>query len=409
MSGPKVDIAQLREQEKQRLIRQRMVRKALCERLNLKIKECTTLLGLNSNSDKLIEQYVEQLKELSNIIATGNEKLDHEEFKLKIEALEKEFEANISSYKTQIEAEKENRAKLKEFKKQEKSLTSFKRIEVDLSKHNPNDTKFEKLTNIVNAFQSDIKAFIADTEMTSNKKNLALSIHKELMSIVNSEIDERKKRIRIQNLYKEFDDVRVNAEKEKTEMREAYELYLTECFDTNKDVLKLSDFSSKQEIFKAIDISKRDAEASLSKEYIKRQINEVMEKHGYDVVRSDLLSKTNNSGQVLYGVNNTTAINVFVSNENQVTMRVVGIGFNEDLTVEEDEELFQQQCAFCTLHPQITKELQMRGVILQTVKHLKEDKKYNKKIKVREKDETLSVSRAKKDLKRRELKSMKRE
>ena len=45
------------------------------------------------------------------------------------------------------------------------------------------------------------------------------------------------------------------------------------------------------------------------------------------------------SGQVLYGVNDDTAIDVFVSDESPVTMRVVGIGFDTDISEAEDENL----------------------------------------------------------------------
>lgn len=49
------------------------------------------------------------------------------------------------------------------------------------------------------------------------------------------------------------------------------------------------------------------------------------------------------SGQVLYGVNDDTAIDVFVSDESQVTMCVVGIGFDTDISEAEDEK---SDCVF---------------------------------------------------------------
>ena len=135
----------------------------------------------------------------------------------------------------------------------------------------------------------------------------------------------------------------------------------------------------------------------------------MMAKHGYDVIKSDMLSEVNESGQILYGVDSDTAIDVFVSDENQVTMRVVGIGFDSDINDAEDERLFQQQCAFCSMHPKITTELAMRGVILHTKKHMAPDKKFNKKIQTVSKNEGQNMSRAKKNLKRTELKTMRRE
>ena len=108
----------------------------------------------------------------------------------------------------------------------------------------------------------------------------------------------------------------------------------------------------------------------------------------------------------MYGVNDHTAIHVFVSDEQQVAMRVVGIGFDETITAEEDEQLYEQQCAFCSMHPQITQELALRGVMLTTKKHLTPDRKYNKKIKVAA---TGSESRAKREMKHAAPKVMYRE
>ena len=54
------------------------------------------------------------------------------------------------------------------------------------------------------------------------------------------------------------------------------------------------------------------------------------------------------SGQVLYGVNDDTAIDIFVSDESQVTMRVVGIGFDTDISEAEDEksDCVFEKCAY---------------------------------------------------------------
>ena len=127
-----------------------------------------------------------------------------------------------------------------------------------------------------------------------------------------------------------------------------------------------------------------------------------MEKHGYKVVHSELLKEMNEKGQILYGIDDDTAVDVFVSDSSQVTMRVVGIGFDSEISDEEDEELYKKQCAFCSMHPQIVRELEMRGVILRTVNHLPPSKKFNKKIKTGTGNSVSSQSRAKKELKRRE-------
>ena len=54
-------------------------------------------------------------------------------------------------------------------------------------------------------------------------------------------------------------------------------------------------------------------------------------------------------------------------------------------------------------------ELAMRGVILHTKKHMPPDKKFNKKIQTKTKSDNQTMSRAKKELKRTELKTMHKE
>jgi len=85
------------------------------------------------------------------------------------------------------------------------------------------------------------------------------------------------------------------------------------------------------------------------------------------------------------------------------------VGFDSDISVSENERLFQEQCAFCSMHPQITAELAMRGVILTTKNHMPPDRKFNKKIATKTKNTSQTMSRAKKELKRTELKTLHKE
>ena len=61
------------------------------------------------------------------------------------------------------------------------------------------------------------------------------------------------------------------------------------------------------------------------------------------------------------------------------------------------------------MHPQITAELEMRGVILHTKKHMPPDRKYNKKIQTKSTSDNQTMSRAKKERKRNQLKTMYKE
>lgn len=423
MSGPKVDIARLREQEMKRLVQARQQRRSLVEKINAKIKyisSCSggTIDGSSPLADvfaklqQIQTTYTERLNKLLNKVSSGNETLDCESCVEELNKLLQEYELAVAPLMTQIRANKESQKELSRLEEQSALISGFKRVVVHKTTTAPDSIKTapeEMLSEVTTRLQSAIRDFLAVPGVTSAKKNSAFSIHREMMEISQSQMDAQKKVFRVQRLCEDFDKIQEIAEVEIVQMKQLYENYQLECFDNSVPVKPLSEFTSKQELLDAITAAKKDAECALSKEYIKRQINEVMAKHGYDVVRSDLLAEATESGQVLYGVNDTTAINVFVSNDNQVTMRVVGIGFDESVSAEEDEALFQQQCAFCSLHPQITEELKMRGVILETRKHLPPDKRYNKKIKTKTKVATASSSRAKKELKRSEPKVMHKE
>ena len=424
MSGPKVDIARLREQEMKRLVHARQQRRTLAEKISAKIKYISSCAsGTLSSSSPLFEvyskfeqlqaEYTKRLDALLQTLSSGNEMLNCESCLEEYERIVHEYDLAVAPLLTQIRATQESQHELNRLEEQAQYMARFKRVEIHKTENNnavPIPEKPEKvIADNVQLLQSSIRSFLTEPGITATKKNSALAIHREMMELSQSQLDSHKKMYRMQRLCEDFNKVQEIAEVEVLQMKQLYEQYLLECFDAAVSPKQLIDFSSKEELSEAINLAKKDAEAALSKEYIKRQINEVMAKHGYDIVRSDMLAETTESGQILYGVNDTTAINVFVSNDNQVTMRVVGIGFDETVTAEEDESLFQQQCAFCSLHPQITEELKMRGVILETRKHLPPDKRYNKKIKTKAKVANSSSSRAKKELKRSEPKAMHRE
>lgn len=248
-----------------------------------------------------------------------------------------------------------------------------------------------------------IGQFLSDESNGGKYKNAVLGLQESLLR--EQEADERKEEKRLATLWDDFTMIETMAHEAQAALRETYALYCNECFDSTQAPLPITAFSSEEEVKKAIEALRLRAEQKISKEYIKRQIDDVMAKHGYDILRSELLEETRDD-QILYGVNDHTAIHVFVSDEQQVAMRVVGIGFDETITAEEDEQLYEQQCAFCSMHPQITQELALRGVMLTTKKHLAPDRKYNKKIKV---TATGSESRAKREMKHAAPKVMYRE
>lgn len=298
---------------------------------------------------------------------------------------------------------KANRQQLEQAKK--KQIVRLSNTDMD-SDIEVSDADVEEL---VETFKGELSEFMTSSNMTNKHKKSLLLINQDIQEVMESGIPADRKEKRIKRLFGDFQKMTSLVKNEIAEMEYLYAEYLKECFDQSSPPLQMRDFNSKKEIEDAIEDAKENAVTNVSKDYIKRQIDEVMKKHGYDIVRSDMLAEANQSGQVLYGVDKDTAINVFVSDENQVTMRVVGVGFDSNISEAEGERLFQQQCAFCSMHPQITAELAMRGVILHTKKHMPPDKKFNKKIQTKTKSDNQTMSRAKRELKRTELKTIHKE
>lgn len=435
MSGPKVDEFELMEMERARLEEER--RKRL--RLASGIQQMIDGLGMQrGNSGDLLredsqfgEKYDALLKkeqacrnelnEYLEIVKRGNEQLDLQEIEKRarerVLQLERETREEIQEIKN---LEKKFSSSSKQFQKIEeegKKLAEAKRQTImRISSLSPegNDSEkadalsAEEIREQCNAFQEEIKDFIS-LPMTNRHKNSVLYLHQDLQELEKSDLDSVKKSKRIKRLFEEYEKLKALIKHEMKGITEVYEEYKRECFDLDTPILKLNDFSDVKEIKEAIKNIKEKAEAQLAKDYIRRQIDDLMQKHGYDVIQSDLLKESADAGQVLYGVDDGTAISVFVSDENQLTMRVVGVGFDSEISEEENERLYRQQCAFCSLHPQITKELEMRGIILRSKKHLPPDRKFNKKLVTKSKNMAQSTSRAKKELKKQELKTLHKE
>ena len=427
MSGPKVDFAEIRRQEMMRLEEARDERKKLSDKVRKLIDQVNHAIGDElglDGSDDFVQQKLgeiknaqnECIKELNNILAAiklGNEMMDVQRMNARIDEAMSRFRSKTGNDLQSIELSREatERAKAVETNRQAIENAKKKRMVILLSESEEDDNAVtqENVDELVRAFDEELSSYINGNVLSSKQKNSLLVINQDYKEIADGDLTLTRKEKRLKKLFGEYQNLVGLIDRENAELQVLYSEYISECFDLSIEPAEFGAFADKKELEAAIDCCKKQAEAQLSKEYIKRQIDEVMSKHGYDVIKSDMLSDINASGQILYGVDNDTAIDVFVSNDNQVTMKVVGIGFDSDINDAEDERLFQQQCAFCGMHPKITAELAMRGVILHTKKHMAPDKKFNKKIQTKSKNGSQNVSRAKKDLRRTELKTMHRE
>lgn len=427
MSGPKVDIAEVRHQEMMKLAAARDERRKLFDKVRNLIKQVSDAVGDGKDIESLNDSEKQKVNEIKGVqkdclnelnkilvaIKMGNEMLNIQQINARIDEAITTFKSKtnvgMQSHKSMLVSGQQ--AKAVEANRQMLQNVRKKRMVVLMSESEDNDAEVsqETVDEIVKAFDEELSGYIKDNVLTGKQKNSLLLINQDYKEIADGDLSLKRKERRLKTLFGEYQKLTGFIDRENSELKVLYSEYVSECFDLYIEPAEFGTFSDKKEIENAISNCKKMAESQLSKEYIKRQLDEVMAKHGYDVIKSDMLSEINESGQILYGVDSDTAIDVFVSDENQVTMRVVGIGFDSDLSDADDERLLQQQCAFCSMHPKITSELAMRGVILHTKKHMAPNKKFNKKIQTKNKTEGMSTSRAKKELKRTGLKTMHRE
>lgn len=427
MSGPKVDVAEIRKQELMKLEAAREGRKNLADTIQKLIEQVNKCAGLDmdlmmqdeslrfscENVKMLQSSCVKELKNLLNMAKSGNEMLNIDGLYAQSRQIFAKFNDDIQGEIVIVGQLVQSNQKFKELEANRQQLEQAKRKKIlrltTVDDDSSTEVTEEEINELVETFSNELSDFMASTNMLSKHKNSMLLINQDLQELIQSGIPEDRKEKRIKRLFVDFQKMSSLVKDEVAEMEYMYAEYIKECFDLSAPLMQMSDFDSVKDIEEAISDAKENATTNVSKEYIKRQIDEVMAKYGYDIVRSDMLTETNQNGQILYGVDEDTAINVFVSDEKQVTMRVVGVGFDSNISETENEKLFQQQCAFCSMHPQITAELEMRGVILHTKKHMPPDRKYNKKIQTKSTSDNQTMSRAKKERKRNQLKTMYKE
>lgn len=427
MSGPKVDVAEIRQQELMKLEAAREGRKNLADTIQKLIEQVNKCAGLDmdlmmqdeslrfscENVKMRQSSCVKELKNLLNMAKSGNEMLNIDGLYAQSRQIFAKFNDDIQGEIVIVGQLVQSNQKFKELEANRQQLEQAKRKKIlrltTVDDDSSTEVTEEEINELVETFSNELSDFMASTNMLSKHKNSMLLINQDLQELIQSGIPEDRKEKRIKRLFVDFQKMSSLVKDEVAEMEYMYAEYIKECFDLSAPLMQMSDFDSVKDIEEAISDAKENATTNVSKEYIKRQIDEVMAKYGYDIVRSDMLTETNQNGQILYGVDEDTAINVFVSDEKQVTMRVVGVGFDSNISEIENEKLFQQQCAFCSMHPQITAELEMRGVILHTKKHMPPDRKYNKKIQTKSTSDNQTMSRAKKERKRNQLKTMYKE
>ena len=316
--------------------------------------------------EKLVNKFLSaNRRDISKI-----EEVKVDDVKLSKQKSLKTFEFSQKNLKNQKDREKEERKKSEE---RESKKIDEKTIFLEIEKN-------------LNDVLKELKSFFDSEKFVIKTKNEILYLEKEILKIkddkkVNFEIKEKlileEKEI-IENRLKDI-------EIENKKIEKLYSDYLKEVYFLGIEEKKLiKDFLSEEEMKKEIELLKKKGKEIVKRNYIKEQIDEVMAKHGFNVIDPEEIDGVRKNTEVLYGIDDSTGINVFMTeNASLVTLKVIGIGFDDEITDQESERLYQEQCNFCSLHPELLDELRNRGVILEEKKYNKADKRYNSKIRVK--------------------------
>lgn len=302
-----------------------------------------------------------------------------------------------------------NNVNTKDFKKFEFKETKIERKEnnetfdfSNLSKKDSNETVvsndnieiimkeiFEDLTNFLEAKEYIVKY----RQQIFDMRNQILELEREVLDLDIKKKLILEKKVSIKNELKkiEFENKKVEA---------LYEDYLKEAYSIDYSNIKpIKDFSSNEKIKNETEILRKKAQSFSEKNYIREQVDEVISKYGYNMISPEYIEKSNKNNRLLYQVDNSTGIEVFMSDTEQqmFTFKVVGIGFDEELNEKESDRLYEEQCNFCSMYPELINELRTRGIIFEKVNYNEPDRKYNTKIKLKNNFENRNNKRKSKE------------
>ena len=247
----------------------------------------------------------------------------------------------------------------------------------------------EDLTNFLEAKEYIVKY----RQQIFDMRNQILELEREVLDLDIKKKLILEKKVSIKNELKkiEFENKKVEA---------LYEDYLKEAYSIDYSNIKsIKDFSSNEEIKNETEILRKKAQSFSEKNYIREQVDEVISKYGYNMISPEYIEKSNKNNRLLYQVDNSTGIEVFMSDTEQqmFTFKVVGIGFDEELNEKESDRLYEEQCNFCSMYPELINELRTRGIIFEKVNYNEPDRKYNTKIKLKNNFENRNNKRKSKE------------
>ena len=439
MSGPKIDLIELERQRKAELERQRQ------ERLR-KIREETEKLNTEIYKTKAQIEYINKhLVSITHNIGDADEmaltiqKLHTLKNSFKnqlVKALEidvptepgdiatcfqklaRETDIIVANYHVEVKSLEDL---MVEFNNHLEIQKKFVSISQELS------TEIEKMGNIEDLDLSVLLENLACSNLEFSVEERATQILSEIDGFVNSEsIQESDMKVLLaiaNNIFKtafetknsfeaaaiEYNTIKSTVIKNMAIFDDIYQDYYAGYVDYLKSInshiatpVKIIPkrkyrFGSIDELQNEITLLVQKSKIALERNYIREQIDEVMQLFEYNML-TEIILNSNQSGNHYVCENKTgnAAIHIHLSDKKQIMMEIVGIGKSarhtnaesitsvmkptSDLESSERDALLGEQGSFCMLHPKITEELGKRGLIMQMKARKTPDVKYCNKI-----------------------------
>lgn len=157
-------------------------------------------------------------------------------------------------------------------------------------------------------------------------------------------------------------------------MSEYYEQYLLETYDIPEERLEMAEFDSIDEIDCAIRAAREARMERLKQQYIRIQVDRTMQKHGLKMAESAVLGRKEDDKRILYEMDDTTAVDVFISDKGTLATHVVGVNFGSEPTNADKEALENKEHKFCSKMAQIEQDLEDVGIVLRRTRTVPPDR-----------------------------------
>ena len=227
-------------------------------------------------------------------------------------------------------------------------------------------------------FEDCLSEFLCEDGLNDRQLRDLMAIKQDLQKISNDEsisLDIKKKRLA--TLFVTYSRRQQGIKAELAEMSEYYDTYLQETFDIPDERLEMADFDSVDQIVAATKEARINREERLKKQYVQIQMDRIMKKHGLNVVESSVMGRKEDDKRILYGIDDSAAVDVFISEKGMVSTRVVGVNFGNTPSEAEEEALVQKEHKFCSKIAAIEADLEDVGIVLRRKKTIPPGREYN--------------------------------